>query len=80
MIRASLRRPVAVAMAYTAVALLGMFAWRNIPVEKSRASTRRPIWANRGVFLPVPQPTSRHSSWRRLVGWARVTVASRSRV
>ena len=33
MIRASLRRPVAVAMAYTAVALLGVFAWRNIPIE-----------------------------------------------
>ncbi|RMH17091.1 MAG: efflux RND transporter permease subunit, partial [Gemmatimonadetes bacterium] len=33
MIRTSIRRPVAVAMAYTAVALLGVFAWRNIPLE-----------------------------------------------
>jgi len=32
-IRMSIRRPVAVAMAYGAVALLGAFAWRNIPVE-----------------------------------------------
>lgn len=33
MIRASIRRPVAVAMGYLAVALLGAFAWRNIPLE-----------------------------------------------
>jgi hydrophobic/amphiphilic exporter-1 (mainly G- bacteria), HAE1 family len=33
MIRMSIRRPVAVAMAYGAVALLGAFAWRNIPIE-----------------------------------------------
>ena len=33
MIRMSLRRPVAVAMTYTAVALLGVRAWQNIPVE-----------------------------------------------
>ena len=33
MIRASIRRPVAVAMTYTAVALLGVAAWRNIPIE-----------------------------------------------
>ena len=33
MIRMSLRRPVAVAMTYTAVALLGVAAWRNIPIE-----------------------------------------------
>jgi len=33
MIRMSLRRPVAVAMTYTAVALLGLRAWQNIPVE-----------------------------------------------
>ncbi len=33
MIRLSLRRPVAVAMTYTAVALLGVAAWRNIPIE-----------------------------------------------
>jgi HAE1 family hydrophobic/amphiphilic exporter-1 len=33
MIRASIRRPVAVAMTYAAVALLGVFAWRNIPIE-----------------------------------------------
>ena len=33
MIRLSLRRPVAVAMAYTAVALLGVAAWRNVPIE-----------------------------------------------
>jgi len=33
MIRMSIRRPVAVAMAYTAVALLGVAAWRNIPIE-----------------------------------------------
>jgi HAE1 family hydrophobic/amphiphilic exporter-1 len=33
MIRMSLRRPVAVAMTYTAVALLGVVAWRNIPIE-----------------------------------------------
>ena len=33
MIRMSLRRPVAVAMTYTAVSLLGVAAWRNIPIE-----------------------------------------------
>ena len=33
MIRASLRRPVAVTMAYTSIALLGVAAWRNIPIE-----------------------------------------------
>ena len=33
MIRLSIRRPVAVAMAYFAVALLGATAWRNIPIE-----------------------------------------------
>ena len=33
MIGLSIRRPVAVAMAYFAVALLGTTAWRNIPIE-----------------------------------------------
>ncbi len=33
MIRLSIRRPVAIAMAYFAVALLGVAAWRNIPIE-----------------------------------------------
>src|SRR5262245_38968764 len=33
MIRASIRRPVAVTMVYGAVAALGAFAWRNIPME-----------------------------------------------
>ncbi len=33
MIRMSLRRPVAVAMTYAAVALLGVAAWQNIPIE-----------------------------------------------
>ena len=33
MIRLSIRRPVAVAMAYAAVAALGLFSWRNIPIE-----------------------------------------------
>lgn len=33
MIRLSIRRPVAVAMVYISVALLGVAAWRNIPVE-----------------------------------------------
>jgi len=33
MIRMSLRRPVAVAMTYTAVALLGVSAWQKIPIE-----------------------------------------------
>ena len=33
MIGFSVRRPVAVAMAYLAVASLGFFAWRNIPIE-----------------------------------------------
>jgi len=32
-IRLSLRRPVAVSMAYAAVALLGVAAWRNLPIE-----------------------------------------------
>jgi HAE1 family hydrophobic/amphiphilic exporter-1 len=32
-IRASLRRPVAIAMAYSAIAVLGLAAWRNIPLE-----------------------------------------------
>ena len=33
MIRFFVRRPVAIAMAYLAVASLGVFAWRNIPIE-----------------------------------------------
>jgi len=33
MIGLSIRRPVAVAMLYTSVALLGVAAWRNIPIE-----------------------------------------------
>ncbi len=33
MIRLSIRRPVAVSMAYGAVLLLGIAAWRNIPIE-----------------------------------------------
>jgi hydrophobic/amphiphilic exporter-1 (mainly G- bacteria), HAE1 family len=33
MIGLSIRRPVAVAMAYTSVALLGVAAWRGVPVE-----------------------------------------------
>jgi len=33
MIRTSIRRPVAVAMTYASVAALGVFAWRNIPLE-----------------------------------------------
>jgi len=33
MIRLSLRRPVAVAMTYAAVALLGIAAWTNVPIE-----------------------------------------------
>ncbi len=33
MIRLSIRRPVAVAMTYLAVAFLGIAAWRNIPIE-----------------------------------------------
>jgi len=33
MVKLSIRRPVAVAMTYFAVALLGAFAWRNIPIE-----------------------------------------------
>jgi HAE1 family hydrophobic/amphiphilic exporter-1 len=33
LIRISIRRPVAVSMTYFAVALLGVVAWRNIPIE-----------------------------------------------
>jgi len=33
MIRLSIRRPVAVSMAYLAIGLLGVAAWRNIPIE-----------------------------------------------
>ena len=33
MIRLSIRRPVAVTMAYLGVAVLGVAAWRNIPIE-----------------------------------------------
>jgi hydrophobic/amphiphilic exporter-1 (mainly G- bacteria), HAE1 family len=33
MIRLSIRRPVAVSMTYLAVALLGVAAWRNVPIE-----------------------------------------------
>jgi HAE1 family hydrophobic/amphiphilic exporter-1 len=33
MIRLSIRRPVAITMAYFGVALLGVAAWRNIPIE-----------------------------------------------
>ncbi|HEX9728480.1 MAG TPA: efflux RND transporter permease subunit [Gemmatimonadales bacterium] len=33
MIRLSIKRPVAVSMAYLAVAMLGIAAWRNIPIE-----------------------------------------------
>jgi len=34
MIQLSIRRPVAVAMTYAGVALLGLFAWQNIPIER----------------------------------------------
>lgn len=50
MIRLGIGRPVAVAMTYGAVALLGLFAWQNIPIE----------------FLPdteLPRLTV-HASWR----------------
>jgi HAE1 family hydrophobic/amphiphilic exporter-1 len=33
MVRFSIRRPVAIAMAYSAVSLLGVLAWRNLPIE-----------------------------------------------
>ena len=33
MVGFSIRRPVAVAMAYTAVSLLGVLAWKNLPIE-----------------------------------------------
>ena len=33
MIRLSIRRPIAVSMLYLAAALLGVAAWRNIPIE-----------------------------------------------
>ncbi len=33
MIKLSIRRPVAVSMAYLGVAILGVAAWRNIPIE-----------------------------------------------
>ena len=33
MIKLSIRRPVAVSMAYFGVALLGVAAWRNVPIE-----------------------------------------------
>ena len=33
MIRLSIHRPVAVTMAYAAVAALGVFSWKNIPIE-----------------------------------------------
>ena len=33
MIRLSIKRPVAVSMVYVGVALLGVAAWRNIPIE-----------------------------------------------
>lgn len=33
MVRFAIRRPVAITMAYLAVALLGVAAWRNIPIE-----------------------------------------------
>ena len=33
MIRLAIRRPVAVTMAYLAIALLGVAAWRNLPIE-----------------------------------------------
>ena len=33
MIKFSVRRPVAIAMGYVAVALLGLFAWQDIPIE-----------------------------------------------
>lgn len=33
MVRISIRRPVAISMAYLTVALLGVAAWRNIPIE-----------------------------------------------
>ena len=33
MIRAAVRRPVAVTMAYTSIALLGVIAWRDMPIE-----------------------------------------------
>jgi multidrug efflux pump subunit AcrB len=32
-IRLSIQRPIAVAMAYLAVSILGIVAWRNLPIE-----------------------------------------------
>ena len=49
MIRTSLRRPVAVAMTYTAVALLGVAAWRNVPIELL-PETRLPQLTVRGSW------------------------------
>ncbi|MFQ5536866.1 MAG: efflux RND transporter permease subunit [Gemmatimonadota bacterium] len=49
MIRASIRRPVAVAMTYLAVALLGGAAWRNIPIELL-PDTRLPRLTVRGSW------------------------------
>jgi HAE1 family hydrophobic/amphiphilic exporter-1 len=49
MIRLSIRRPVAVAMTYTAVALLGAAAWRNIPIELL-PDTELPRLTVRGIW------------------------------
>lgn len=49
MIRMSMRRPVAVAMVYAAVAVLGLQAWTNIPIELL-PDTRLPRLTVRGTW------------------------------
>lgn len=49
MIRLSIRRPVAVAMTYFGVALLGIAAWQNIPVE-TLPDTQLPQLYVRGIW------------------------------
>ncbi|MDP2956034.1 MAG: efflux RND transporter permease subunit [Longimicrobiales bacterium] len=49
MIRLSMKRPVAVAMLYTAIAVLGLQAWTNIPIELL-PDTRLPRLTVRGTW------------------------------
>ena len=56
MIRLSIRRPVAVAMAYMCVALLGAFSWQNIPIENlpdARLPRLTPVLGDGGYLLEL---------------------------
>ena len=64
MIRLAIRRPVAVTMAYLAIALLGWAAWRNVPLELL-PETQLPQLSVQARRLPAPRPAARRARRRR---------------